>query len=564
MHRDLFTLKDVHFELGGWGNHTSCILCATPRVAHTSGFYTSRKPEGLYNAEYGIEVWHAGAKFFVDGCSVKDKTVRVGANREYLFYKKLLPYGESFAVEYADLLVNDLYYEYDMVGASADSTNAFIVPGSQHFTVKVSDLEVPLEKTFNNCTFFAPNMYRPGADSTTHIFNKYSFSYTMPATGSWGSNEVDLQQYSDFPALVNISGISGADTGTTFYNNKSVQFNGCKFKVTGANHPQIGEDNILGGKYGDPPFQDAVDYASEFCVGISGTDQVPIEFNNCSFENYFDSPYSGLFLVGLNSQSLSSLTVHSQVNLNNCIGKSIGNSFLVLNNSGDEKGIPSAINFNGGKYISYKAPILKTTFRDWDFDGETAPVYSPARVVALGSEFSYRPHIYSTSSVDNRPRNHAPLWTDSTTVGGVFQFDCTGDIGIFYNCHFTSPSVEDYDYAFGAGFNFGINVDGLQNVQGNFQYGSFVCFYQDSTTWERERFQFIDCKFTSDFIPAIRLNSTFSSKTYCPGIIYDSKFYSDSTHLDLRDSDWQYYESEEADNLFSEHLALRSKPEVNR
>ena len=564
MHVNLFALKDVHFEVGGWGNHTSCILCATPRTAHALGFTTTHKPQSLYTGDYDIPIWHAGYKVMVDNCTVKDKTVKVGANRDYLFYDKLLPYGESFAVEYADLLVNNLYYEYDMVGASADSTNDFVVPGSQHFVVRISDLESPLEKTFNNCTFFAPNMYRPGADSTTHVFNKYSFSYTTPASDSWGSNELELEQYSDFPALVSVIGISGPDTAAVYPNHKSIQFNGCKFKITGANHPQLGEDNILLGNYGDAPFTDATNYASEFCVGVSGSDQVPVEFNNCSFENYFDSPYSGLFVIGLNSPSISSMTTLSRVDLNHCVGKSVGNSFLVLNNSGDEEGTPSFVNLRGGSYTAFKAPIFRTTFRDWNYDGQIANVYSPARLFAQGCDFSYRPHIYTTGSISDRPRNHAPLWTDSTTVGGVFQFDCTADVGIFYDCHFNSPSMDDFGYASAAGFNFGIDIDGLQNMQGNYQYGSFICLYQDSTAWADERFQVIDCKFTSDFIPAMRVNSTFSSESFFPAIVHDSKFYSDTTHADLRSSDWQYYESAEGDNLFSQYLALHNFPEVKR
>lgn len=547
LHKWLFSCDKVNFEMTGWGNNSTSVFSGRNLVSTSVGFNTGQHPQSIYTSDSKVDLVKAGATIRFKDCNIRDSVTRTNFYTVTFASDNTYPYGETLGVDYAHLLVDNLDYEYLRdIGPEldTDSTHGFIVPGSQHFVVTMSSIP-GITKKFNNCTFSAPNMYSFSSDSTVHLFNKYSFSRVAKNTC-----ESILEQYPDFPALVFINGYQGGVYANQKVQDKLIEFNNSKFVVTGKNHPQKGSDTLSPTAQSGPPFMDATEYASEFCVGLSDTGLGEIYFNDCYFENLFDSPYSGLILSGANYAVNDAYPVIGSVRLNNCHGRSSGYSFLSVNNGEADVNIGYALRINDSEFMSYKAPIVKTSVRP---DNTNTAYYSPMKVYAQNSTFVFNPYLRHISSVTQNNRNIAPLWVDSTTHGGLFEFDTTGDVGVFYNCHFNTPPF-DYGFIESNFLYWGLDDDFYSNMTGNYKFGSFVCFYQDSTEWLDERFQFMDCKFTSPFLPPFRHNVNFSNDTVAPAIVHGCKIYSDTTIAESMDINLLYHDSEAADNLLSQHI----------
>jgi len=541
----LFRGENINFVVSGWGNSNSCVFAGHHRSAGLVSSQEADYPKSIYDIFLleGVDVW-SNSFFYFNRCSVKDSQQgKVGFGLNYHDTNGISSNGETFSASYCNLIVDSLYYEFDMIlpeTEHADSTHGWVVPSAKKFVVKVGKGSIPYVKIFNNSVFTAPNCFVPSSDSTYHLGNKFSFSYTAHILDGWESNEEVYQQYSDFPCLVYVSSNNQIDLYSNDFNRKSIHFNNCEFRVTGLNHPQLGNDNLIDGGIGDIPYVDTTDYISEFCVGVSSLGDVDLVFNGCRFENHIDSPYSGLFVIGSDakvSTSLDSLPMLNEVHLNNCTGESIGYGLFSVCTGKIEsiESFYSRINISGGSYTSYKSPIVKTTHRNWEYNSYSPVDYTGLRVYSNGTIFRYAPGPLITGSLHTNARNAAPLWLDTTTVGGVFEFDTTTDMAVFENCSFGTPSLKNYadiGYFAAPGVWLGLDKD-LVSVDKNYQFGSIFMFYQDSTSWSEERFQFSNCTFSSGIIPPFRLNTIYSKGDFAPALVSGCRFFTDSTMSDL-------------------------------
>lgn len=562
LHKWLFSTENVTFRMLGWGNQNSAVFAGRSHVSAAAGFPTREIPGALYNPVNGkgVPINLSGATVYLKNCKIRDSVIRTNFYTTTYGGKTLLPYGDTLGIDFCNLMVDGLDYEYlrDVGPATGDSTHGFVVPGSQHFVVTYSGL-TGVKKRFNNCRFSAPNMYSFSKDSTVHLFNKFSFSkvrYRRPT-------ESIQKQYNDFPAVVTVNAVNTTTDVYKYFDGRIVQFNNCEFFISGKNHPQKGDYGYNPGTFSGAPFVDATDFASEFCVAVDEIGNLELEFNDCSFENRIDSPYSGLFVVGSNYdiKNESGIVQIGSIRLNRCKGESIGYGIVGVNNGIDYDVYSGfGVFMDSCRFTSYKSPIVKSTVGGIGTDATDLSPYCPIRLYAVDSEFNYSPFMYHVSSINRGNRTTAPLWVDTTSVGGVMQFDTTGDVGIFYRCSFNSIQVADLNLLNLPGFFAGLDYDFSANIKnGSYKYGGFVCFYQDSTRYSDERFQFVNCNFTSDWIPPFRWNSRYSNDANrsTPAIVYGCTINADTTIADSLDANLLFYQSSESDNLVSSQLRAR-------